>query len=160
MDNGKQRLCSLIAMTIFLTSWSQETMQIAEMLGKLFDQLGEEFLRGLRYGVLAAQEELRSRNNPVRCCTLFCLERFSYFVWHVQELSLSSRCGTANVENHSAFPLRTMSPAQSNFSCKCIPQHQKMHAILVLDVFTLSLANCTTASIPLGRWHKEVAFGK
>lgn len=40
MDNSKQRLRSLIAMIIFSTLWSQEAMQIAEVLGKLFDQPG------------------------------------------------------------------------------------------------------------------------
>lgn len=40
MDNGKQTLCSLIAMTMLLTLWSQESKQIAEMLGQLFDQPG------------------------------------------------------------------------------------------------------------------------
>lgn len=77
-------------------------MQIAEMLGKLFDQPGWEFF-SLHCGVLAEQEELRSRSNPVRCCALFCLEGLSYFAWHVKELSLTYQRGTANVENHSMF---------------------------------------------------------
>lgn len=78
----------------------------------------------------------------MRCCTLFCLEGLSYFVWHVEGLSLCAGQPIWRITPH--FPLRTMYPARSNFSCKCIPQHQKMHAFLVLVVFTPSLANCTT----------------
>lgn len=112
-------------------------MQVAEMLGKLFDQPGWEFLRGLHCAVLAAQKELRSRKNPMRCCILFCLEGLSYFVWNSHCL-LSVGQPIWRITPH--FPFKTMSSAQSNISA--FHGTKKMHGFLVLDVSILSLVNC------------------